>query len=638
MLKPHVPQFNLKVNGSQAPKKVMDEMLDCTVENSLHLPDVCTIRIHDAEFEWLDSATFKEGVRIQVSAGEDQDPLKAIFDGEVIALELDLAGHGVPTCVVRCSNRAHRLHRGRKTQTYVQMKDSDIVSKVASQAGFQPDVDATQQVHDWVIQNNQTDWEFLRQMAIRDGFRLYVKDQKTLCFKKITDQGSENIELQWGVDLRSFRPRTSATPQVSEVQVRGWDVKKKEPIQESATTAKGVPQTGGQNGSQVATGAFGEAKMVIVDRPVQVASEAKEIAQSVCDQIGEDFLIAEGLCVGRPELLPGKTIEVKNIAQRFSGKYIVTATVHTYTPSEGYSTQFSISGKRPDTLMALMSGDDTPRRQPLGNNIVVGIVTDNNDPDNMGRVKVKYPWLSADHTSFWARIAVPMAGKSRGMIFMPEVNDEVLLAFEHGDIHRPYVIGALWNGKDGPPNTGGGGGTDYSSSNSVKGGKVVRRWIRTREGLQLSFFDDKDGQQLGIALNTPAKFVIEVNESGKRILLKTEKGHKITVDDGNDQIHIDDRTGQNYIHIDTPSNSIEVKAAGDISVIAGGSIKMQAGKDIEMQAAADIKSTAASGWTVTAGSKVETTSGGNTSLTAGGKFDIMSSAVASVTAPMIKLN
>src|SRR5437868_3604561 len=84
--------------------------------------------------------------------------------------------------------------------------------------------------------------------------------------------------------------------------------------------------------------------------------------------------------------------------------------------------------------------------------VVVGVVTNNQgDPDGLGRVKVKFPWLSNEEESFWARVAAPMAGKERGFYFLPEVEDEVLVAFEQGDVRFPYVVGSLWNGKDAPP-------------------------------------------------------------------------------------------------------------------------------------------------------------------------------------------
>lgn len=89
--------------------------------------------------------------------------------------------------------------------------------------------------------------------------------------------------------------------------------------------------------------------------------------------------------------------------------------------------------------------------------MVIGLVTNNQDPDKLGRIKVKYPWLlNAEESkegaeSFWARIVTPMAGAERGLYILPDVGDEVLVGFEHGDINAPYVLGSLWNGVDKPP-------------------------------------------------------------------------------------------------------------------------------------------------------------------------------------------
>jgi uncharacterized protein involved in type VI secretion and phage assembly len=105
--------------------------------------------------------------------------------------------------------------------------------------------------------------------------------------------------------------------------------------------------------------------------------------------------------------------------------------------------------------------------------VVVGIVTNNKDPDNLHRVKVRFPWLSNDVESHWARVAAPMAGKNRGAYFLPEVDDEVLVAFEHGQVDHPYVVGSLWNGKDNAPESNADGENNH-------------RTLRSRSGLTIS--------------------------------------------------------------------------------------------------------------------------------------------------------
>lgn len=130
--------------------------------------------------------------------------------------------------------------------------------------------------------------------------------------------------------------------------------------------------------------------------------------------------------------------------------------------------------------------------------VVVGIVTDNRDPKDAARVRVKFPWLAEDFSSNWVRVASPMAGAERGMMFMPEVEDEVLVAFEHGDIERGFIIGSLWNGMDKPP---------MKSADAVKRG-VTHRRIKTRYGHILDFEDTEKEER--IVLQTPG---------GQRIVL-----------------------------------------------------------------------------------------------------------------------
>ena len=179
--------------------------------------------------------------------------------------------------------------------------------------------------------------------------------------------------------------------------------------------------------------------------------------------------------------------------------------------------------------------------------LVVGVVTNNQDPDKLARVKVKFPWLSDSEESHWARLAAPMAGKDRGSFFLPEVDDEVLVAFEHGDLRFPYVLGALWNGQDTPP-------ADNAD------GKNNLRLIKSRSG-----------------------HVIKLND-----------------EDGKETIEIVDKSGKNSIVIDTANNTLTITTDKDIALAAAqGTIKLEAQK-IEMKSSADTKIEAGAGMDVKA--------------------------------------
>jgi uncharacterized protein involved in type VI secretion and phage assembly len=179
--------------------------------------------------------------------------------------------------------------------------------------------------------------------------------------------------------------------------------------------------------------------------------------------------------------------------------------------------------------------------------VVVGVVTNNQDPDGMGRVKLKFPWLVDNDESNWARLAVPMAGKGRGLYFLPEVDDEVLVAFEHGDVRFPYVVGALWNGKDAPP-----------------------------------------------AKNDDGKNNVRV--------IKSRSGHviRLTDEEGKEKIEILDKNAKNSIVVDTAQNTITITTEKDITLSAPkGTIKLDAQK-IEIKSSADAKIEAGAGMEVKA--------------------------------------
>jgi uncharacterized protein involved in type VI secretion and phage assembly len=183
--------------------------------------------------------------------------------------------------------------------------------------------------------------------------------------------------------------------------------------------------------------------------------------------------------------------------------------------------------------------------------VVIGIVTNNKDPDDSHRVKVRFPWLDADNESHWARVASPMAGNDRGLYFLPEVDDEVLVAFEHGCVEFPYVVGSLWNGKDKAP-----------ESNSD--GMNRHRTIKSRSG-----------------------HVIRLNDES-----------------GSETIEIIDKSANNRIVISTSDNTITIQAQSDVLIqSSSGKLKLNA-VGIEMSSTAGVKIDAAANIDITASGMV----------------------------------
>ena len=502
-------QFYFTLDGSDATEDFMRDLMEVTVESSLHLPDVATLVLHDPHLRWIDADSLAPGKSVKIAARHTSDE-KPIFDGEIVELEPDFQS-ATQILTVRAFDRLHRLARGQHMRSFQNVTDGDLVTKLAQEVGLKAHSAPTNQVHPYVFQNNQTNLAFLRDRAAALGYLLYARGD-TLYFEPPKPEGAP-IPLEWGATLGEFRPRLTTIGQSSEVTVRGWDPATRQEIIGHAKKGQGAPSIGEQqSGGDLAQGAFHvDAQSQGVIRPVRSQAEADALAQALADQRASRFIEAEGVCAGNPAVIAGSSVQISAVGDRFSGAYFITSATHIYSAQSGYSTHFSISGLHPSTLLSVLQpqhiGATAAPHHTLG--LVIGIVTDNSDPLNQGRVKVKYPVLTADHASDWARVVAVGAGFDRGIQFVPEVNDEVLVGFEMGDIHHPYVIGGLWNGQDQPP-----------GSDATSGGKVVRRWIASRSGHTIIFDDSDSGG--GITLIDSSQTSISFDAQNKKLTISSQ--------------------------------------------------------------------------------------------------------------------
>jgi uncharacterized protein involved in type VI secretion and phage assembly len=210
-------------------------------------------------------------------------------------------------------------------------------------------------------------------------------------------------------------------------------------------------------------------------------------------------------------------------------------------------------------LFDLVERDREEMRGKRIEGIVLGIVTNNQDPEKVGRVKIKFPWLADSDESYWARVATVMAGKDRGTFFLPEVDDEVLVAFDHGDINHPYVLGSLWNGEDMPPET------------NANGKNNIRK-IKSRSGHEI-IFDDNDEERKGkIEIHTKAGHTIVLDDSAgaEKIEIKDRKGNKITIDSVQDSINI-----ESAMQLNIRANVVEIEGTTSLTLKSNAALTIQ---------------------------------------------------------------
>jgi phage protein D len=475
---------------------------------------------------------------------------------------------GHTTFVVRGFDRSHRLHRGRKTRTFLRQSDADIVGRVAREAGLRTDIEATSAQHEYVIQDNQTDFAFLKSRAARLGYTLVVED-RTLKFRRAEGSPPQAPAQQWGENLLSVRTRQTAVAQPSEVQVRGWDPATKRAIVGRASQATHASRNGNWSSAADAAGrAFGgSATLSVTDQPVATQGEADKLAQAVFDEVADDYLSVEAECRGEPALRAGAKVELKGVGRRVSGAYLITATRHLLTPGGGYQTTVYVSGRRPNSLLGALQDGKAAAGIP---GVVVGIVTNNNDPERQGRVKLKFPWLDDGQESHWARVATPGAGKDRGFFALPEVEDEVLVAFEQGDISRPYVVGGLWNGKDSPP------------AEVVQGGKVQTRILKTRIGHVIELQDDGSGGNGFITLKTKDGHTITASDTERKLTIVSKGGNEIVISDTERSISI---SSKGSIQLEGPGGKLAITESG-VELSSKSMLKVQANAMLDVKTSA----------------------------------------------------
>jgi phage protein D len=547
----------IKVGDSELSSDDYRKLLEVVVDQHVHLPGMFTIRLHDPDLKLLDQRRFDLTKSVEIASRDAQSKKVLLIQGEITALAPEFREGMVAELVVSGYDRLHRLYREIKSKSFVNVKDSDLAQQIAQAAGLTAEVEPTTTVYDHLYQHNQSDLDFLRQRAWRIGYECFVDNGK-LVFRK-PSATKPQITLTWGQDLHEFRPRMTIAEQVEEVLVKGWDVQKKAAITGKANKGQLYPQIKeNKDGATWAGELAAGSKLVIVDQPVVSQAEADILATARLNEISGVFVEAEGEVFRRPEVRAGQPVQLEALGERFSGAYLVTSATHIYTHA-GFKTTFSVRGARTGLLTDLLTPPGNVDRWP---GVAPAIVTNTDDPNNWGCVKVKFPWMDDNQESAWARLIGAGAGPTAGFCAVPAVDDEVLVAFLHGDFDNPVVLGGLWNGKDALP---------PSTSSAAQGEKPLVRTWRSRSGHCLTLHDNTEN----------------------KIEVRTAAGHHLTLDDAGQKVSVVSKGGL-AVTLDDSGRKIVISSGGDLTLTAAGNLQLEARGNLEMSAtgAARLESTA----------------------------------------------
>lgn len=615
MALPPIPKFSVKINGVPDPT-LFGYITEVVVDTNVFMPSMFTITLEDSAdtvglLKFVDNVLmYRLGAPVEISATvlhrQTGIPTKAtLIKGEITSIEPVFTDTGSVYFRIRGYDKAHRLMLGKKTRAFgglpaPSVTDMQIVGQIASENGLIPKIDANTLLYSYVLQYNQSDWDFLWSRAQMLGYEMYVDDMTLNFVKAGKSRNLTPTSLKWGENLRRFEPRIASAGAATSVKVQGWDEGNQQTVTGTSSsftgdTAASIPGAL-VPGSQAIKLAFMKttAEDLISEPTATSASIANQVAAARMGEHESQFVRASGEAEGHPDIMAGTNVAVSQVGVRFSGKYYVTEARHILRSGD-YRVQFEVTGRSPYTIRHLLLGKEPSNSNKI-TGVVVGVVTNNTDLEKEGRVKVKFPWMSNELETGWARVAMLGSGADRGAFFAPEVNDEVLVAFDQGDISSPYIVGSLWSGKNKPPTA--------PSGEAVMGGKVNQRIVRSRSG------------------------------------------HVIVLDDttGAEKITIQDKTGKNSIEIDSVTNAMTIKCAGDLTIDVTGKLILKSKQDFtaESTTKADLKVGSAELTLEVAGSALKGTKldlqGQTQTAIQGAQTSLKGSAMVEIQGGIVKIN
>ncbi|WP_104139118.1 VgrG-related protein [Arthrobacter sp. ZGTC131] len=565
----------VEVAGRPLPPDVAARLVAGYIDDSSNVPDLFLLRFSDEYSTVLEKAGFSIGVPVKLSVQQSGPggPVP-LLSGEVTALETEMDHEGLYT-IVRGLDHSHRLFRGRRVEAYLQSTAADIVRKVAQRAGIKAGTIAAKgPVLQHVAQDGINDWDFLHRLAVESGVVLSVSGGE-LHFTPSTDSATapagaggakeDPLVLERGVNLVALRGTVTSADQVPDVEVRGWDVAAKKAI-----VAVAQAQTRSAKLPDVDPAAlakkFGSPRYVAPPTAFDQAAQCDAAAASIASRLGGAFAELEGLARGNPKLRAGTAVVLKGAGKPFDGRYTLSSSRHEFSPDTGYLTTFAVSHESERSLYGVAVGGDSRGAVP---GVVNAVVTAAKDPENQGRVKVKFPVLSDNYESWWARTVQAGAGASRGAVVLPEVGDEVLVAFGHGSFQQPFVLGGLYNGQDKPDKPW----ADHVGSTD---GAVTRRAFVSRTGMIVEFVESPDGEKLTVSTSGGKQKISLVQKPDAAIEILSEGPVSVTA---KKDVAVTTSTGA----VTIKGKKVTVEALSELE-LKGATVKISGSASAELKA------------------------------------------------------
>ena len=478
------------------------------VQQMLLWPTQCQLIFRDPPGPLGIDTALQPGTMIRVLVRGQRTPL---FSGQVTEVEHYYEPSGGREFIVRAYDLLHRLRKNGAVRTHVQVTLDDVAREFAAPHGLAVQSHESAPPIQYAIQHRQNDLQFLQEWADRSGLYFCLREDVLHIFSLAGIPG-DALPLRLGENLLEARIEVSAESAVSEIAASGWDTAHIGVHSERAAN----PRSGRSVGGSVSPGDVGAASVwPLLDLGVESAAQAETLAQAELDFRAGYEIVLDATAQGDTRLRPGASVEIAGVAPSAAGTYVLTLATHRINQHDGYITDIASAPPVSHKTKIARGTVATP-----------GVVTQIDDPDGLGRVRVALPSFENVVTD-WINVVSVGAGAGKGLMIQPDVNDGVLVLLAHEDPAQAVVIGGLY-GAQGTPDVG------------IEDG-AVRRYT----------------------LLTPGGQRVRLDDSGQVIRLENSDGSSIELSPEKVRIHA--------------ARDLEIEAPGKAIVIRGNTIDFQQG-------------------------------------------------------------
>lgn len=337
--------IDIRVDGRSLLSAPPGQITSVTVEDDLGLPgafsfELVELEAREGKSTWLDDEQpFALGGRVEIQLGYS-DKLATVIAGEITALEPSFDVNSAPVLTVRGYDLRHRLQRNTRTRSYQDVSDSEVVKQIGDAVGVTIDTESSSVKHEYLLQANQNDLDFVQSRADNIDYELVMVAGK-LRFRPAAYDAGASATLSVGGDLQELFLSLNLATQPSNIEVRAWSVKNKAVLVGQAASGSEKSRMGGKSSAAAqAEKAFGTADGRIVATPAASQQEVDASAAARFARAGLTLISAEGRCFGRNDLHAGSVVEIAGAGKRYSGLYYLYSVRHRYDPVRGYETRF----------------------------------------------------------------------------------------------------------------------------------------------------------------------------------------------------------------------------------------------------------------------------------------------------------